>query len=67
MCDLGQFHCLYDTNRPKQAYIPIEPPLYICPNHTGIGIHPDNSYLDTLEQPCMTTLRNFNNILEIKE
>ncbi len=22
-----------------------------------IGIHPDNSYLDTLEKPCRTTLR----------
>ena len=30
--------------------------LYIGPNHTDIGIHPDNSYLDTLEQPYRTTL-----------
>ncbi len=28
MCDLGQCHCLHD----------------ICPNHTDIGIHPDNSW-----------------------
>ncbi len=23
--------------------------LYISPNHADIGIHPDNSYLNTLE------------------
>ncbi len=28
-------------------------------NHTDISIHPDNSYLDTLEQPCRTTLGLF--------
>ena len=27
---------------------------FIC---TDIGIHLDNSYLDTLEQPCRTTLK----------
>ncbi len=27
--------------------------------HTNIGIHPDNGYLDTLEQPCRTTLSTY--------
>ncbi len=30
--------------------------LYICPNHTDIGIHSDHGYLATLEQPSRTTL-----------
>ncbi len=36
--------------------IHIKVALYICPNNTDIGIHPDNIYLDTLEQPCRATL-----------
>ena len=31
--------------------------LYIYPNYTDICIHPDNGYLDTLEQPWRTTLK----------
>ena len=42
---LGECQCLYDLVA-----------LYICPNYIDIGIHPDDSYLDTLEQPWRTTL-----------